>query len=322
MVYGYDGTMRLSLPGVAGFTLIELLVAIVIIGVISSFGILKFVGEQARGRDVERKAHLSQLAASLENYHNDKGSYIVGDTCLFYEEIASYMKTLKAPYDPLFESNANDTCLNSSSMHYSYRTEDNGKSYRLYAKLENCNDPQVISRTSCFSDQYNYTVTSANLTALAFGSLTAPLPPTLTPSPTLTLTPTPTPAPAACADGTSEQVYSSSMVGCNGTATTPTEAQLLCGSTSHLCTLDEYLARGGSTTPVLGGPIFRWLGTKGTFLSNCPDGNNALVSTTSDTSYFVSYYIQNAYLNACSGSLFYLGWLGNPSSGAGANCCS
>lgn len=57
----------------------------------------------------------------------------------------------------------------------------------------------------------------------------------------------PTPSIAACADGTNDQVYSTSMVGCNGSVNW-TNKGALCTAGSHVCSFAEYAARGGSTT--------------------------------------------------------------------------
>jgi hypothetical protein len=51
----------------------------------------------------------------------------------------------------------------------------------------------------------------------------------------------------ACASGTNDQVYSPSMVGCDG-ARTQCDAQQLCGPGWHLCTYPEYLSQGGVIT--------------------------------------------------------------------------
>lgn len=62
-----------------GFTLIELLVAISIIAILSSIGMVNFLGSQKKGRDVRRQSDLSQYRIALENYATVvNGNYPVG----------------------------------------------------------------------------------------------------------------------------------------------------------------------------------------------------------------------------------------------------
>ncbi len=67
-----------------------------------------------------------------------------------------------------------------------------------------------------------------------------------------------------CADGSDEQTYSSTMVGCNGSSATiaQADAAALCASGWHLCSLSEYIDRGGpgtSSTGCSSGFCPRWL---------------------------------------------------------------
>lgn len=56
-----------------------------------------------------------------------------------------------------------------------------------------------------------------------------------------------------CADALPKQTYGGDMVGCNGN-TNQCNAETLCASGWHLCTLAEYVARGGKDVPATG----RW----------------------------------------------------------------
>ena len=58
-----------------------------------------------------------------------------------------------------------------------------------------------------------------------------------------------------CADGTVEQEYSAKMHGCDGEKT-QCDAESLCASGWHLCTMSEYVSRGGATTPA---SVRRWI---------------------------------------------------------------
>src|SRR5437016_6209270 len=120
-----------------GFTLVELLIVITIIAILSGVGLTFFQQAQAKVRDTKRKEDLRNLGNALELYrqvpqHSDQ--YIVSasqscnstDTTSFYLAIASYMSNQIVPTDP------------KTGGQYCYYSENNGNSYRLYAKLENC----------------------------------------------------------------------------------------------------------------------------------------------------------------------------------------
>ena len=146
-----------------GFTLIELLVVIVILGILATVGLGSFQSSQMKGRDAQRKSDLSQIQKALEMYYNDKGAYPTSipsagnewrDTTVTGGTL--YMKTV--PGDP-------------KGGNYCY--ESDGTYYKLYAKLENMQDP-MIEESGCTSASskctcscngvggYCYKVTSQN----------------------------------------------------------------------------------------------------------------------------------------------------------------
>jgi len=151
-----------------GFTLIELLVVMAILGILSVIGIGNFRNAQIKARDSQRKSDLQELQRSLEMYSNDYGGYpqstVDGEIKVGLENLSwktktvtgsefidsketLYMKELVG--DPIGIPNY---CYNSS-----------GNSYRVYAKLENSQDPAVGGPYSCGGeDTYNYGVTSSN----------------------------------------------------------------------------------------------------------------------------------------------------------------
>lgn len=154
-----------------GFTLIELLVVISIIAILSTIGIATYQGIQAKARDGVRKNDLIKLAAALEIYNQKYGRYILpadtnssencstsfdtNDTNNFYNDI--YINSLmdnNVPKDP-------------SGTNYCYIAVNGGKSYRLFAKLENCTNTD--SNSICSSEYeypsltYNYSLYSADL---------------------------------------------------------------------------------------------------------------------------------------------------------------
>lgn len=149
----------------AGFTLIEILVAIAIIGVLASFTIANFAGSQQKVRDSQRKNDLNQIQTALVSYFQDNGSFpsiTVGNTKVAAGKISdTNLVSLLAPYinklpsDPLVSQNP--------LFPQNYYYQSDGASYRLYAKLENCNDPQAkagTTGTNCAVDSvdYNYCI--------------------------------------------------------------------------------------------------------------------------------------------------------------------
>ncbi len=304
----------------AGFTLIELLVGIAIVGVLSGvlLGVINPAEQIRKSRDAQRKQDLAQIQRSLELYYNDKGTYPPTDSIPFGSEWkdgnTQYMA--KVSQDPL------------PRRTYAYQTESGG--YRLFAKLERCSDSQVIdpNPNTCSTAPYNYSVTSPNLSTVAFGGVE----PTATqPTPTGggggVPTPTPTPASAQCAIGVPVgQTFSDvSMVGCNR-STDFYNAPSYCASNSHVCTLTEYLAKGGATT---GAGSSRWLSTESGFSQSCsgcgqtqctvfPPGTDTGLYGVSNNSTFKFYYG-----NACS--FTNEGWYSNANKGTlmvGVMCCS
>ena len=164
---------------VHGFTLVELLITIAIIGILSLMGLSTFMTTQKKGRDFQRKASLAALGKALESYMNDKGVYppsIHGkilwcgtealpesDACEWGVPFADplpedpdadnpfvYMKAL--PKDP------------AGNLNFRYEAVDIGgvnKGYRIYAHLENDQDPDVFTTTvMCGALACNFAVTS------------------------------------------------------------------------------------------------------------------------------------------------------------------
>jgi len=121
-----------------GFTLIELLVAISIIGVLSSFLLVNFIGVRQRSRDGVRKSDLRQIQSALELYRADQGNYpssLPGCGSSLITGEAIYMQ--KIPCDP------------SGGAAYTYSAPGN-TSHSIIACLENENDSQLdIPKTNC-----------------------------------------------------------------------------------------------------------------------------------------------------------------------------
>lgn len=137
----------------AGFTLIELLVVIAILGMLVTIGMGSFRSSQIKGRDAQRKSDLGQIQKALEMYYNDYGEYPLsgqipaGGSEWKDAQGTLYMKSV--PADPKGGS-------------YCYESVD-GTWYRLYAKLENNRDPKIIVPNSSVCADYNYGVSSSNI---------------------------------------------------------------------------------------------------------------------------------------------------------------
>lgn len=135
-----------------GFTLIELLVVIAILGVITGLSLSTFRGSQIKARDAKRKSDLEQVQRALEMYYNDKNFYPAdlawGEAFVDPDHSQTvYLKQL--PRDPI------------ASSQYCFVSD--GVLYRLYARLENSQDPVVAGPYSCSGEAtYNYQVTSSN----------------------------------------------------------------------------------------------------------------------------------------------------------------
>lgn len=176
--------VKSQMSNAKGFTLIELLVVISIIAILSTIGIATYQGVQTKARDSVRKNDLIKLSAALEIYNQQhNGSYIRTvnpnaledcrrDTGTFYDDLV--IKSLmdnNVPKDP-------------SGTDYCYIAVNGGKSYRLFAKLENCSGS---SGNLCSSTNFNYSITSPDLSIAATFS-----PPDVVPTPTPSPTSPPT----------------------------------------------------------------------------------------------------------------------------------
>ena len=147
-----------------GFTLIELLVVIAILGVLATVGISSFRNSQIRARDAKRKSDLEQIQRALEMYFSDKRTYptsvpaeggTIGSVDWGGEFVdpdntdTLYMK--EVPQDP------------KSNPEYCYLYVASPLSYKIYARLENTEDPVAKGNIyTCGANTYNYGVSSSN----------------------------------------------------------------------------------------------------------------------------------------------------------------
>lgn len=128
--------------------MIELLIVLTFLSVLILAFIFTSRQQLAKGRDGKRKADLNKSQKILEDYLNDNGCY------------PDSFEDVEEPTDPL-----NNTFYN---YFYSYDSGEPCKSwYKIYAKLENENDP-IIEEVGCAdgcgpSANYKYWVSSPNM---------------------------------------------------------------------------------------------------------------------------------------------------------------
>lgn len=129
------------------FTLLELLVAMAIMAILTVIGLVSFGTVREKARDSKRKEHIQSVSKAFELYYNDTGHYplssngsivacgtdagqacVWGDAWMNTSNNTLYMAEL--PTDP-------------GGQAYYYETDAEGSYYRLFAFLENDDDPQV-----------------------------------------------------------------------------------------------------------------------------------------------------------------------------------
>lgn len=201
-----------------GFTLIELLVVVAIVAIFILIAIFAYRTQLMKGRDARRKADLKKIQNVLEDYLNDSGAYPDSFTCGKAEGTSLEGYASEVPCDP----------LNNRYYNYFYSSTPQKKWYKIFAKLENTDDP-IIEKVGCAppsgcgrNGNYNYWVSSPNVSTAAqqpgedWGppvggaaevTVTPTRIPTAMPTPTVTVgvtpmptaiptaTPTPTPGP-------------------------------------------------------------------------------------------------------------------------------
>lgn len=178
-----------------GFTLIEILLTIAIVGIISAgaIAIIDPVGQFKKARDSVRKADLALFQEPLQLYFQDNGEFPVSTSNYKIKNKDGATIDWGSSWQPYMQNLPKDSLI---SQNYAYVSTD-GKSYRLFTKLERCNDSQILSGIDCATAKCNYSITSSNITP---AMISDPLPtcifePTPTPAPTSTPTPTPTHTP-------------------------------------------------------------------------------------------------------------------------------
>lgn len=140
-----------------GFTLVELLIVVSIIGILTSFLMVNFIGAKSRARDAQRKSDMRQMQAAFELFRADVGNYPTNAQVACGSSLTNggttYMQ--KIPCDP----------LNTGQYIYTYTQTGGGTGYSLFACLENVNDSQkdaANNTTYCTGGTTNWSYTLTN----------------------------------------------------------------------------------------------------------------------------------------------------------------
>lgn len=149
---------------ISGFTLIELIIVMALIAILATAIWGNFFTSLTKGRDSRRKQDLDAVSKSVELFYADRKAYPlptnVSFGAAFYNpDNSSVIYMQKLPADPSYNPNI-------SGSDYCYYSAD-GTYYRLYANLENTNDPKIIPTVACPPASglyYNYGISSPNTT--------------------------------------------------------------------------------------------------------------------------------------------------------------
>ncbi len=142
-----------------GLTLIELLIVMALISILAVALWGNFFTSLTKGRDSRRKQDLDAVSKSMELYYNDSKSYplptqIIWGTVFSNPADSSVIYMQKLPTDPTYPSS-------------NYCYSSNGTYYKIYANLENKEDPKIIPTVTCAPApgvNYNYGISSPNTT--------------------------------------------------------------------------------------------------------------------------------------------------------------
>jgi len=135
----------------SGFTLMELLVAIAIIAILTSIGFGTYAGVQKKSRDAQRKSDLNQLTRALELFYSDFGRYpesgadgrIDADVSTG-EDFLNWGETFDDPSgNQIYMGNLPLDSQN-PGVYYFYESNSIGSKFRVFTKLENEDDLQII----------------------------------------------------------------------------------------------------------------------------------------------------------------------------------
>lgn len=144
------------MKNIKGFTLVELLVVIALIGILTMITASTFVTAQIKGRDIKRKADLNSLSKALQMYYNDFGKFPDAtpdsspDSSKINLNIGGSLAANNYVYMVVIPTEEKLT-----DKPYVYEVSSKGKSYNLFADLENREDKECLKDMSDNNGKYS-----------------------------------------------------------------------------------------------------------------------------------------------------------------------
>ncbi|MCK9427014.1 MAG: type II secretion system GspH family protein [Ignavibacteriaceae bacterium] len=180
------------LKRIRGLSLIEILVIVTVIGAFLLLILPPIVGQLQKARDGKRKIDINLIQKGLEEYYDSTNCYPERlPECGNVFSIRSTSILAGIPCDP----------KNNSFYPYITTGENCSPYFKLYAKLERTEDPNIYMsgcENGCGPNcAYNFGVSSSNVTLDYCEAPITPSPTAVPPSPT-SLTPSPTPIQYVC----------------------------------------------------------------------------------------------------------------------------
>lgn len=157
-----------------GWTLTELLIVVAIIAILAAmFLLVNWKQQILKGYDIKRKADLTKIRRSFEEYYNDKNKY--PDTA----SLTNCAGNTLAPYIPKIPCDPTTT----EPYLYVLDAEDGSAGFRVCAKLQNLADPDITDLncdpvSGCgWGEGYNYCLASGTtVTPPGFTPAASPTP--------------------------------------------------------------------------------------------------------------------------------------------------
>lgn len=137
-----------------GFTLVELVIVIAIVGILAALIVSYLVSQISKGYDANRKSDLDRIKIALEEYEKDHNCYPSPSllTCLNGGTgLQPYLNQI--PCDPVTHA----------SYFYEYEDSTCSTWWRLYTKLDNSQDPNIMALCGGPDNKtFNYYISSPN----------------------------------------------------------------------------------------------------------------------------------------------------------------
>ena len=137
---------------IAGMTLVELLVVVSIIAMLTVLGLAYFRSQVFKGKDARRKGDLHEIQIALEEYEKDNDCYPLPQLVICKPGTGLKPYVSKIPCDPTTRA----------SYFYEHENSACPQWYKIYAALENENDPDYIVGGVGPQLAYDYYVSSPN----------------------------------------------------------------------------------------------------------------------------------------------------------------